>query len=225
MTIRTRHLVASLFALSLLTVACTKDVGEGKTKATVGEAKPVEKAAEPAKKEAAKAEPAKPAAATALPIDTARSKLTALGAKVTGKHLLEFSDWSGSVKMDGGNVAGLDFAVKVTAFTTDSERLANHLRSPDFFDVANHPEAKFVSTGITAAAGKDTTHNITGNLTLRGTTKSVTFPAKVTLTDKEARGTAEFVINRKDFKIVYPGKPDDLIQDNVVLTIDAVASR
>ncbi len=199
----------TLLALPVLLVACTKDVGEGKAKAKVGEAKPA--AAAPA--------------AGGLAVDPSRSKITALGAKITGKHLLEFGEWKGSVSLDGEAVSGVEFTVSVASVKSDSERLDKHLRSPDFFDVANHPEAKFVSTGVAPAPAAGSTHSVTGNLTMRGKTKEVTFPATLKVGPEEVTASAEFVINRKDFDVSYRGKPDDLIQDNVVLKIEAVAPR
>ena len=89
-----------------------------------------------------------------------------------------------------------------------------------------HPNATFTSTAIKPApAGGDATHEITGDLTLRGVTKQVSFPAKLAMTPTEVTGRAEFAINRQDFGIAYPGAPDDLIQDNVLLTVDLTAPR
>jgi polyisoprenoid-binding protein YceI len=62
-------------------------------------------------------------------------------------------------------------------------------------------------------------------LELRGVTKTVSFPANITIDAKTAKGTAEFKINRKDFGIEYPGKPDDLIKDEVLLKIALVFNR
>ncbi len=71
-----------------------------------------------------------------------------------------------------------------------------------------------------AAAGA--THEITGDLTLHGITKSISFSATVQTDSSSAKGNAEFTINRKDFNIIYPGKPDDLIKDDVLLKLELV---
>jgi polyisoprenoid-binding protein YceI len=55
-------------------------------------------------------------------------------------------------------------------------------------------------------------------------TKSITFPAKIQVGDEAATVQAEFAINRKDFGINYPGKPNDLIRDNVVIKLDLKAT-
>jgi polyisoprenoid-binding protein YceI len=51
------------------------------------------------------------------------------------------------------------------------------------------------------------THTVTGDLTMRGVTKSVTFPMKVQVTDERVTGEAEFAINRMDWNIAFPGAP------------------
>jgi polyisoprenoid-binding protein YceI len=81
----------------------------------------------------------------------------------------------------------------------------------------------FVSTAIEAGAkdpkAKDATHTVTGNLTLHGVTKSISFPAKITVSGDNATLDSQFFINRKDFGIMYPGKPNDLIRDEVVIKL------
>jgi polyisoprenoid-binding protein YceI len=53
----------------------------------------------------------------------------------------------------------------------------------------------------------------------------LTFPAKVDMGADQVSATTEFVINRQDFGVTYPGRPDNLVQDNVVLTIELTAPR
>ena len=60
---------------------------------------------------------------------------------------------------------------------------------------------------------------VTGTLTIRGTAKDVTFPATIKLDNGKVDASTEFSINRKDFGLVYKGKPDDLIRD--VVRVDA----
>jgi polyisoprenoid-binding protein YceI len=50
-------------------------------------------------------------------------------------------------------------------------------------------------------------------------TKTITFPAKITVDADKVSVESEFVINRKDFGVAYAGKPDDLIRDEVVLRL------
>lgn len=198
-------------------VACAEDVGKDKVAATVEEipaAAPAEPAAEPAA-----------ATGTAHAVDASKSSIRALGAKITAQHPIDFPDFSGSVTVDGDTVTAIAFEVTMATLVSDAEKLTSHLKSPDFFDIDTHPKATFASTAIQAGAEGDATHTVTGDLTLRGTTRRVTFPAKISVASGEVSASTEFVVNRKDFGIVYPGKPDDLIQDNVALTIAFVAPR
>lgn len=209
----------SLFLALPLLAACVEDVGTGKTAATVNEPAPA------APEAAAPAAPAPAPAGTPVAIDPARSKVHAVGAKITRKHDIDFDQWTGDLRVDGGAVVGLDVTVQVASLRADEEKLSNHLKSPDFFDVATHPTATFASTAVTAATGADgSTHTVTGDLTMHGVTKSVSFPAAIATTDGTISAKTEFAINRQDWGISYPGKPDDLIQDNVVLSVELVAA-
>jgi polyisoprenoid-binding protein YceI len=66
---------------------------------------------------------------------------------------------------------------------------------------------------------------VTGNLTLHGVTKAITFPATIRVTPTGFEVDAEFTINRKDFGIVYAGQQDDLIRDDVVIKLNIRASK
>jgi hypothetical protein len=65
---------------------------------------------------------------------------------------------------------------------------------------------------------------VTGDLTLHGVTKSISFPAKIEATDGAVDVTAEFAINRFDFEIKYPGRANDLIRKEVVLKLKVKAA-
>ena len=231
----------TLVAAGLYLTGCAKDPSKEVAAAQVAEpkaAEPAAPAAEPAP--AAAAAPTVAAAAAPAAAPTAglgapialSGAISAIGSKVTGQHILLFKTWTGALQLKEGKPEGghLQFDVDVASLYSDadnrnpfSDKLDGHLKSPDFFDVEKSPKATFSSDGI-RAGGEGGTHTITGNLTLRGTTKEVTFPATVTIADKDVTAKAEFTINRKDFGLTYPGKPDDLIRDGVVLKIDLKAT-
>lgn len=127
----------------------------------------------------------------------------------TGK----FGKFSGTAKADGGKLTSVVVAIETPSLETEIEKLTNHLKNADFFDVRNHPEAKFASTKI--ETGEDGTTKITGDLTILGKTKSITFPAKVTV-GKDVKLDAEFVIDRLEFGMDY--SPDKVHKD-VTMTI------
>ncbi len=240
--------VAALIAVPLLTNGCAKDPSKDAPAAKVSDPAPEEpkapeaaKAAEPGKTGEPTPAPAAAAPPAAAPAAAAAGvaltgTIQAVGSKVTGAHTLNFKDWKGSAALRDGKPEGgtLEFTVNVASLEEVTKerneytgKLEEHLKSPEFFDVAKFPAATFKSSEIKAggdpvAAGS--THSIKGSLTLRGVTKEVSFPATVAVTGKDLSGKAEFSINRKDFGIVYPGKPDDLIRDGVVLKLDLKAT-
>lgn len=207
------NLLSLVFAL----VACQADVTKDKPAADVGPVTP------PPAVEAAP--PPTPARAPGLVVDKARSSVVAVGAKVTESHDLAFGDFSGELGLDGEAFVNVTTKVNVGSVTTDSPKLVAHLLSEDFFSAAQFPEASFASTLVTPGGENGATHTVKGTFTLRGVSREVTFPATVTITPTEVTAKAEFSINRADFGVVYPGKPDNLIQDGVVLRIQLVAPR
>ena len=147
-----------------------------------------------------------------------------VGSKITGSHEGGFKKVDGSVTVPAEQLekAVVDLTVDMASVYSDAEKLTGHLKSEDFFDVANNPTATFKSTSITKT---DAGYDVTGNLTLRGTTNAITFPAEISVEGDTVKTKAEFSINRKDFNIVYKGKPDDLIRDEVVIKFDITATK
>lgn len=207
---RSNHL--SLLAIVGLLAGCPNPADEAPA-AKVGEVK---------KKPA---EPAKPAAAAPkkLTIDASKSKVEFVGSKVSGSHDCGFKTFSGTIdfdpKIEGSKV---DVEIDMASTYCDSEQLAGHLKSDDFFGVEKHPKAKFKITNV---AKIDDGHSLIGTLELKGMPREIQFPAKIAVTDTSVRAAAEFSINRKLFGIEYPGKPDDLIRDKVLIKLDIIAPR
>lgn len=145
-----------------------------------------------------------------------------VGSKVTGSHDGGFREFSGTVTVPGEELtdAHIDATIDMDSIYSDNERLTGHLKSPDFFDVPNHPEASFTSTAITKDGEG---YTIEGDFTLHGVTKRISFPATISLSGDTLTADAEFSINRMDFGVVYPGKPDDLIREGVLIKLHIVA--
>jgi len=154
------------------------------------------------------------------------SKIEFIGSKVTGKHNGSFGDFSGQVDYAGSpENSHVNIVIKTDSITTDTPDLTKHLKTADFFDVAKYPEATFVSTAIKPGGQNGASHTITGNLTLHGVTKAVTFPATINVTPDAATVESSFSINRKDFGINYAGAADNLIRDDVVLALHVRATK
>ncbi len=221
-----RPFLTAALAACLL-VGCAEDVSKGKVEAEVkevSEAPAAEETAAGTEETKASAEPA--AAGEAWTVDPAASKIQALGAKITATHDVWFKGFSGTVHVGDGNVHAVNFEVDMNALEADKERLTGHLKSDDFFDVGNHPTSSFASTSVTEGSDAEgMSHTVKGNLTMRGKTMEVSFPVAVTLTESSVEAKTEFAINRQDWNVSYPGKPDDLIQDKVVLTVELKADK
>jgi polyisoprenoid-binding protein YceI len=213
MTMNKVILLAVASTLAAL-VACDNDPAKNKTRAQVSDPTP-----------AAQAATVTNAAAVKYNFSQASSKVEWTGAKVTAKHDGSFDAFTGTVSLVDGSAdkSSVTVDIDTVSLKVEPERLAGHLKSGDFFDVQKYPKATFVSTQVKAGGANGATHTVTGNLTLHGVTKSITFPAIIAVAGDDVKVNAEFAINRKDFGIMYPGKPDDLIKDEVLikLTIDA----
>jgi len=149
------------------------------------------------------------------------SSIAFVGSKVTGSHGGEFEKVTGSFSLKDGEPQSGEFTIEMDSLTSDAEKLTAHLKNADFFDVENHPESQFVVTGFAKKSESD--YDLSGNLTLRGATKNITFPTKVEQSGDEVRISAEFDINRQDFGISYPGRKDDIIRDEVIIKLDLAA--
>jgi polyisoprenoid-binding protein YceI len=185
-------------------------------------------------------------------VDTTGSMVEWVATKVSGYHTGTIHIKDGELQVKDGNVVGGNFVMDMNSIAVtgpkgskpkDNAKLLGHLKSPDFFEVAKNPEAKFVITGVQPFAGtvKDTvdprqeaiseykvpnpTHTVSGNLTLKGATKNIEFPARITVAGNAAEAIAKFNIDRTQWNIVYPGKPDDLIRNDIHLGISLKSGK
>ena len=150
-------------------------------------------------------------------VDLTSSLLAWKGTKPGGAHNGTVALKPSSLVVDNGTITGGEFTIDMTSVKVldikDPKKAANlaaHLSSGDFFEVEKFPTSKFVITGVEAKDGKLT---VTGNLTVKDVTKSITIPASLS----EANGVYTFTsdtfnINRADFNVKYGSKSffDDL---------------
>jgi polyisoprenoid-binding protein YceI len=147
----------------------------------------------------------------------------------------EFGDFVVQVTGDPANPSGAKVTATIQAASIDTrnEKRDDHLRAPDFLDVAAHPTITFESTAIEpAGAGKT---KVTGNLTLHGVTKEivldVTGPTAV-ITDPggnaKAGATATTTLSRKDFGITWSKTMEGgglVVGDEIAVIIELEAQR
>jgi polyisoprenoid-binding protein YceI len=144
----------------------------------------------------------------AMDIDKEKSQIVWRGYKVTGKHHGTVGIESGSLNFEEGVLTGGTFEIDMASIAVkDIEgewagKLEGHLKSDDFFGVANYPTAKFVITKV-YPKGTPGDYKITGALTIKETTKEIKFYATVKEEGETATATANITIDRTDFDVRY----------------------
>jgi len=210
--------ILAIAFVALATTACKTDKKEVETKAA-------EKVVETVKNPIG-----------AFKVNVADSKITWVGTKLTG------SSHNGDMKIQSGVFDVADGIVKAGEFVIDmnsincldleggkKEKLEGHLKNADFFETDKFPTAKFVVTGSEIKEGKTL---ITGNLTLKNITKSITIPALVTeTTDAATIKSDAFKIDRTAFGVTYKSNSidaalkDKAIDDLMEMSIDVIAKK
>jgi polyisoprenoid-binding protein YceI len=162
-----------------------------------------------------------------------------VGSKPTGEHNGTITVSEGELVVEGDNLAGGSFTLDINTITVldldednGKSKLEGHLKSGDFFLVEEYPTAKFVITAVQAVDDReDATHNITGNLTIKDITKSISFPATVTMNEGMVSAVSpKFTIDRTEWGITYNSgvigtAKDKLINDVIALAIDLKAAK
>ncbi|NJB87528.1 polyisoprenoid-binding protein YceI [Lewinella marina] len=211
----------TLFFFSLLVVAC----GPSGTEVESSDAVAAEQSVD---------------ATATFSVDTSASAVAWEGSKlVGGSHDGIIPIQSGTLTANGDELVGGTFVLDVTRLENrDLEgegkgKLEGHLKSADFFDVAQHPTATFEITGVSPVDGQaEYNHEITGNLTLKGTSRSITIPAMITVEDNQiTASTPDFVIDRTEWGMQYGSgsiagiAQDNIIKDEVGLNLSVVARQ
>ena len=169
-----------------------------------------------------------------LKINTTISQVKWTGKKVTGEHNGSIAIKEGTLNLHDGKFSGGTVVMDMTSITcedlkdkTYNKKLVDHLNSPDFFDVANHPTATLKIIRAVAVAGK--THIISGALTIKGITMSIDFPAEIEIKEGKLVASAELKIDRTLYDIKYgSGKffedlGDKMIDDKFIINLKIAA--
>ncbi len=136
-------------------------------------------------------------------VNAEKSTVTWKAYKVTGSHTGTVALQSGALDFDGDKLTGGEFTVDMTSInTTDLEgeykdKLDGHLKSADFFGVEEHTTSKLVFTNV-EASGKNS-YKVTGDLTIKGITKPVTFDVSI----YGSKATATLKVDRAEYNVRY----------------------
>jgi polyisoprenoid-binding protein YceI len=145
-----------------------------------------------------------------------------------------FNEFEGTAVLDGADPANshAEVTIKAASIDTRNAQRDEHLRSNDFLAMQEHPEITFTSTGVRQV--DDTTFELTGDLTIRGVTNSVTIPftfegaAKDPFGNLRAGFEGSVAINRKDWGVSWNAALEGggvLVSDRVTLEFEVSAIK
>jgi len=181
-----------------------------------------------------------PVKGTALAVDPAASSLTWTAKKVGGQHNGTVQLAKGTLNLNGNKLTGGSFVMDMTSIkdvditnADFNQKLTGHLKSEDFFSVEKNPTSTFTISKVTpiakAKAGEPN-YTLTGNLTIKGITNPITFPATVKVNGDAAEAMAKIEIDRIKWDIKYRSgligtAADKIIDDTFTLDVKLVAGK
>jgi len=170
-----------------------------------------------------------------LKANTTASTIAWVAKKVGGQHDGIVNLKEGSLEVTDNVITGGSFVIDMTSLECKDltgeykGKLEGHLKSDDFFAVASNPIASFV---VTSAIPQGTgLYKIVGNLTIKGITKEIKFPATVTTEGNKTTANANITVDRSEFNVRYgsssffEGLGDKVIYDDFTLAVTLVASK
>ena len=173
--------------------------------------------------------------ATTFVADASKTTINWVGKKVTGSHDGTVKLTKGSLTADGKTISAGNFEIDMTSIVCkdlkDAEyngKLVGHLKNDDFFATDKFPKANFVLKSAKSTGGD--TYDISGDLTIKGITKPVTFPATVKVTGKSLTAVAKITVDRTLYDIKYGSGSffdnlgDKAINNDFTLDVNMVAS-
>jgi len=145
-----------------------------------------------------------------------------------------FNDFEGSAVVDGDNPekSSAKVVIKSASVDTRNEQRDGHLRTNDFLDPATYPEITFVTTAVRAVDADN--YEVTGDLTIKGVTKSITIPFAFEGAAKDPFGNTRIgfegsvTINRGDFGITFNAALETggvLVSDKITLEFEVSAIK
>jgi polyisoprenoid-binding protein YceI len=143
-----------------------------------------------------------------------------------------FEKFDAKVDIEGGQLKAAEAAIDVSSVNTRQDMRDNHLKSPDFFDIANHPTIGFKSKRVESQG--DGGFKVVGDLTMHGVTREVVLEGEMSDIIKDPQGnqrvglSAQTTFNRKDFNLTYGAVMETgglVVGDRVKLDIEVEATN
>ncbi len=170
---------------------------------------------------------------------SAESSLRWKGKKVGDEHFGKLNLSAGSLNIDlNSDIMGGNFAIDMNSLLVeepsnkeDNAKLLEHLKSDDFFSVAKYPSVSFVIIKSEPYTGADATHQITGDLTIKGITHQITFPAMLIRESDRIMANAQFEIDRTKWHInfksksIFPHIADKFIDDMIGIELNLTLKK
>ena len=166
-----------------------------------------------------------------LDVDLEASTIGWVGYKTVGDpHDGTISLSEGSISIEDGEIVGGSFVIDMDTIESNEglDGLVDHLKNEDFFEVETYSTAEFEITSVEALEGEEGTHTISGNLTMKGETNNISFPATISEEGGVWSAQAEFVVDRTDWNVQYGSDKffdnlgDNVIRDDMSITLDLV---
>ncbi len=170
-------------------------------------------------------------------VNTSESNISWLGTKPGGQHNGTVKVAEGTVVLKDGELTGGIFTIDLTSIInldleseTWNKKLVDHLKSEDFFYVEEYPTGTFTITEVEKI--KSGSYRLTGDLELRGITKTIRFNANVSIeNDVLKAATPKLVLDRTQWKIeamsksIFTDLKDRYVDDQMQIEIDLVAEK
>ena len=142
-----------------------------------------------------------------------------------------FKDFAGTVALDGKGIKEANGTIQVASIDTEVQQRDDHLRSPDFFDVAKHPTITFQTKRVEQSGDQSV---LIADFTMRGVTKEIRLPVRITGPVKDQTGAVRIglntkaKLNRKDYGIAFSQALESgvaMVGEEVEIEIDAEAVK
>jgi polyisoprenoid-binding protein YceI len=156
-----------------------------------------------------------------MEVDESQSYISFMGNSNLVDHEGKFNDFDVTITPDAADPSNFEGArveatIDIASVETDSDGLTGHLQRDDFFAAEAHPQATFTSTSIVSKGGN--AYDVTGDLTIKGVTKTATLAAEVT----DAWLTATYDLPRREFGIGNDSYGDKLLEETVPVDVKIV---